>query len=58
MNCPTCNVEFDSPYIREAWRKGKPVWCPQGHRLEFVPPLAARPVEEQVEALERMFVME
>jgi hypothetical protein len=55
MNCPVCNVEFTTPYIREAWRNAAPVWCPKGHKLDWVPPIALKSLDEQVEALERMF---
>jgi hypothetical protein len=55
MNCPVCNVEFSTPYTREAWEQGLSVWCPRGHKLDFVPPASLQPVEEQVEELERMF---
>jgi len=55
MNCPVCNVEFSTPYTREALEQGLSVWCPRGHKLNFVPPASLQPVEEQVEELERMF---
>ena len=58
MKCPICHIEFDTPYIREAWRTAAPVWCPKGHKLEFVPPVVNRSVQEQVETLERMFASE
>jgi hypothetical protein len=55
LTCPVCNVEFSTPYIREAWERGLSVWCPKGHVLEFVPLEAGNPADEQVEELERMF---
>ena len=55
MTCPVCNVEFSTSYTREAWDQGLSVWCPKGHKLDFVPPQTLQPVEDQVEELERMF---
>ena len=54
MTCPVCNVEFSTPYTREAWDQGLSVWCPKGHKLDFVPTQTLQPVEDQVEELERM----
>jgi hypothetical protein len=55
MTCPVCQIEFSTPYVREAWRTNAPVYCPKGHKLEFHIPLTLKPAEEQIEALERMF---
>lgn len=57
MTCPVCDVEFSTPYVREAWRLCESLYCPRGHRLDFVPPLVTKPAEEQVEELERMLTL-